>query len=117
MGSEELQLSTSHHIDASEPDADGGYDYYYEYDLYLFSLGQWTLVVRSYSDEATQASVLSIQGNATESHKGSGKASTGPRCLEFKDLKRPLVQQAKAHLQTLGKTLYWFDPRYSRQPV
>ena len=45
-----MQVEFSHHIDASEADAEGFYEYYYEYDIYRFTLGGLSLVVRSYSD-------------------------------------------------------------------
>ena len=98
-----MQVECSHHIDAGELDADGDYDYYYEYDIYRFTLGGLSLVVRSYSDTSAQASILGLEE--------AGKS----RALQFKDLQRPLVQQAKAHLQELGKQdVRWFNPRYAR---
>lgn len=103
MGTDSLQVESSHHIDASEPDAEGFYEYYYEYDIYCFTLGGLSLVVRSYSDTSAQASVLRLEE--------AGKS----RALQFKDLQRPLFQQAKAHLHTLGKQdLRWFNPKYAR---
>ncbi len=103
MVTDTLQVECTHHIDAGEQDADGFYDYYYEYDIYRFTLGDQCLVARSYSDTSTQASVLRLEE--------AGKSRT----LQFKDLQQPLVQQAKAHLQSLGKQdLRWFNPRYSR---
>ena len=82
---------------------DGYYDYYYEYDICRFTLGGLSLVVRSYSDTSDQASILGLEE--------AGKS----RALQFKDLQRPLVQQAKAHLQELGKQdVRWFNPRYAR---
>ena len=102
MPTDTLQVECSHHIDAGEQDAHGFYDYYYEYDLYRFTLGSQCLVVRSYNDTSSQASVLRLEE--------AGKS----RALQFKDLQRPLVQQAKAHLQSLGKQdLRWFNPRYA----
>ena len=41
-----MQVEFSHHIDASEADAEGFYEYYYEYDIYCFTLGGLSLVVR-----------------------------------------------------------------------
>ena len=103
MGTDSLQVESSHHIDASEPDAEGFYEYYYEYDIYCFTLGGLSLAVRSYSDSSAQASVLRLEE--------AGKS----RALQFKDLQRPLFQQAKAHLHTLGKQdLRWFNPKYAR---
>ena len=98
-----MQVECSHHIDAGELDVDGYYDYYYEYDIYRFTLGGLSLVVRSYSDTSAQASILWLEE--------AGKS----RALQFKDLQRPLVQQAKAYLQELGKQdVRWFNPRYAR---
>jgi len=31
-----MEIVKTHHIDASEPDANGWHDYYYEYDIYAF---------------------------------------------------------------------------------
>ena len=103
MSTDGLQVECSHHIDASEPDAEGFYEYYYEYDIYRFTLGNLSLVVRSYSDTSAQASVLRLET--------AGKS----RALQLKDLQRPLLLQAKAHLHTLGKQdLRWFNPKYAR---
>lgn len=103
MGVDVMQVEYSHHIDASEADAEGFYEYYYEYDIYRFTLGDLSLVVRSYSDTCEQASVLRLEE--------AGKS----RPLQSKDLKRPLVQQAREHLQSLGKQeLRWFNPRHAR---
>lgn len=98
-----MRVECSHHIDASEPDAEGFYEYYYEYDIYRFRLGNLSLVVRSYSDTSAQANVLRLEE--------AGKS----RPLQPKDLKNPLVQQAREHLQSLGKQeLRWFNPRHAR---
>ena len=61
MNTDIMQVEFSHHIDASEADAEGFYEYYYEYDIYRYTLGAQCLVVRSYSDASTQASVLRLQ--------------------------------------------------------
>ena len=103
MNTDIMQVEFSHHIDASEADAEGFYEYYYEYDIYRFTLGGLSLVVRSYSDTWEQASVLRLEE--------AGKS----RPLQPKDLQRPLVQQAREHLQSLGKQeLRWFNPRHTR---
>lgn len=103
MSADTVQVECSHHIDASEADAEGFYEYYYEYDIYRFTLGGLSLVVRSYSDTCEQASVLRLEE--------AGKS----RPLQPKDLKNPLLQQAREHLQNLGKQeLRWFNPRHAR---
>ena len=45
-----MDVQITHHVDASEPDAQGMYDYRYEYDLYTFREGGLALVARSYTD-------------------------------------------------------------------
>lgn len=102
-----MQVTVSHHIDASEPDEHGDYEYYYEYDIFLFTEGPLTLKARSYSDEGSQASLMGL-GQAGKLH-----------LLEYKDLKLPLVQQAVNHLRSLGKSeVRWLNPRYARyEPV
>ncbi|BDR11055.1 hypothetical protein CTR2_R43930 [Comamonas thiooxydans] len=103
MNTDIMRVECSHHIDASEPDAEGFYEYYYEYDIYRFRLGNLSLVVRSYSDTSAQANVLRLEE--------AGKS----RPLQPKDLKNPLVQQAREHLQSLGKQeLRWFNTRNAR---
>ncbi|MBV8247840.1 MAG: hypothetical protein JO200_05275 [Comamonas sp.] len=103
MNTDIMQVECSHHLDASEADAEGFFEYYYEYDIYRFTLDGMSLVVRSYSDTCEQASVLRLEE--------AGKS----RPLQPKDLKRPLVQQAREHLQSLGKQeLRWFNPRHAR---
>lgn len=95
-----MLVETSHHIDAGEQDADGLYDYYYEYDVYRFIDGEATLVARSYLDEPDAAHLLRIE-----------EAGVG-RLLAQADLARPLVSQALDHLRQLGKRkLSWLSGR------
>lgn len=98
-----MQIQCTHHVDAGEQDADGFYDDYYEYDIFLFTGSDLTLKARSYSDEGSQVSLMGLlQANKH-------------RALEYADLKRPLVQQAIDHLRSMGKTeVRWFNSRYSR---
>lgn len=102
-----MQVQCSHHIDASDPDANGDYEYYYEYDIFLFSEGELTLQARSYSDESRSVSLMGL--------KQAGKHRT----LEYKDLQRPLVQQAVDYMRNAGKTeVRWFNLQYARyEPV
>lgn len=103
MTPDTMQVECHHHIDAGEQDAEGFYDYYYEYDLYHFSLGGFRLVVRSYSDTSTEASLLRLEA--------AGKVQK----LQYKDLARPVVQQAVAYLHQQGKLrIRWFNPQSAR---
>jgi hypothetical protein len=98
MSTDIMQVECSHHIDASEADAEGFYEYYYEYDIYRFTLGGLSLVVRSYSDTCEQASVLRLEE--------AGKS----RPLQPKDLKsllsnrRGSISKAWASRNCAGST-------------
>lgn len=95
-----MDVAITHHIDASEPDAQGAYDYYYEYDLYRFSDGENALIARSYTDTGDEAHFLSIE------LRGDAR-----RLLEA-DLKMPLFADAAAHLRAAGKhKLSWLSGR------
>jgi hypothetical protein len=56
-----MHVERTHHIDASDRDESGSYEYYYEYDLYRFTLGGTCLVARSYADEPNEAHFLRIE--------------------------------------------------------
>lgn len=94
-----MKVEISHHVDASEPDANGMYEYRYEYDLFLFSDGRIALVARSYNNE-TEAHFLRIEVDGE------------PRLLTRADLKLPLFASAIAHLRNLGKNqINWLSGR------
>lgn len=88
-----MQVTTSHHIDASEPDADGFHSYYYEYDIYRFTLDGTSLVARSYSDTPDMAAFLSCEENETT------------RMLDGPDLNSPLLAEAARFLRARGKSV------------
>ena len=85
-----MKVDKSHHIDKSEPDADGMYEYYYEYDIYEFSEGDLKLVTRSYENES-EAHFLRLEKKGNKSF------------LSKKSLNEPLVQQAIDYLKKEGK--------------
>lgn len=89
----------SHMIDRSEPDQDGSYDWYYEYDIFRFSIDRATLVARSYVDENTEAHFLRIEID--------GKS----RPLTLGDLQSDLATDAIRHLRNSSKTtIRWLSP-------
>jgi hypothetical protein len=95
-----MLIECTRHIDASEPDADGFYDYHYEYDVYTFSDGAVCFVARSYTHEPLEAHFLRID-LVGES-----------RLLTDADLTHPLFLQARAHLLGAGKVhLHWLSGR------
>ncbi|MEP7452102.1 hypothetical protein [Phyllobacterium sp. SB3] len=97
-----MQVEISHHIDASDPDEDGNYLYYYEYDIYVFSEGDTFFSARAYTDEPDCAS---FQGKTQ-----AGKDSY----LTKDDLDHPLLLAAYNYLKKSGKTeLLWFGEEFS----
>ncbi|GGB05624.1 hypothetical protein GCM10011491_37130 [Brucella endophytica] len=95
-----MKIEVSHHIDASEPDAEGFHTYHYEYDVYRFSDGDTTYLGRAYTDEPDCASF-----------QGRSQAGRDYR-LTTHDLHHPLFNEAAEHLRKLGKTnLSWLKDR------
>jgi hypothetical protein len=95
-----MKIERTHHIDASEPDPAGMYDYYYEYDIYRFIDGGNSLTARSYVDESDAAHFLQIEIDG------------GSRLMVDKDLLHPLFLAAHAYLQAEGKLHFkWLSGR------
>jgi hypothetical protein len=88
-----MEIETSHHVDASEPDAQGFHDYHYEYDIHRFSRAGRTYFARSYVDQPGRAAFLScLEGGES-------------RMLESDDLIHPLLVAAADHLRGAGMTM------------
>ncbi|MEM9997458.1 MAG: hypothetical protein AAF809_07120 [Bacteroidota bacterium] len=88
-----------HCIEASAPDADGLYAYYYDYDRYELSAGAVVLTARTYRD-SDSGHLLSLVQQGTR------------RSLESADLDTPLAAEALARLRAQGKVnLQWFNGR------
>jgi hypothetical protein len=60
-----MEVRETHRVDSSGPDADGEYDYHYEYDLLEFVFGSRVARVRKYSDEPTLAHLLDVRNELT----------------------------------------------------
>jgi hypothetical protein len=88
----DMDVTVSHHIDASEPDADGMHEYHYEYDIHEFSRAGRTYVARSYVDEPQSVAFLSVREGGTS------------QLLRSSDLTHPLLVAAVDHLRSAGKT-------------
>ena len=94
-----MNVETTHHVDASEPDANGMYEYRYEYDVFSFSDGRVALVARSYNNEV-------------EAHFLRLEVDGAPRLLTRADLKLPLFASAAEYLRSLGKEqINWLSGR------
>jgi hypothetical protein len=102
-----MLIERYHHIDASEQDKDGFYDYYYEYDVYSFVDGPVSLMVRCYTDDSERADFQGI------------KVDGDYRGLELSDLKHPMVLAAQTLLRAEGKVLFcWLtDKGYEPMPT
>ncbi|NGN40696.1 hypothetical protein G6N74_06440 [Mesorhizobium sp. CGMCC 1.15528] len=93
-----MNVETTHHIDASDPDENGYYDYFYEYDIYRFSNEQSAFVARSYVDTPAEVHFLKCGLGSEE------------RLLTTRDLREPLFVEAFGYLRNLGKTqINWLD--------
>ena len=95
-----MKVETTHRIDAGRRDAQGRYQYYYEYDLYEFSDGAVKLLARSYVEEPDEVHFLNIGDGTTQ------------RMLTDADLRLPLAQSAARHLAEFGKKrINWLSER------
>jgi hypothetical protein len=81
------------------PDASGFYEYYYEYDLFEFQLGELKLHGRAYADEPAEAHLLALEVNENRAF------------LTAADLLGTLCRAAGQYFRDAGKTdLHWLDP-------
>ena len=95
-----MHVERTHHVDASEPDEAGMYDYFYEYDIYRFTDGPTCVVARSYAHEPDEAHFLRVE---IEGHS---------RPMTDADFLDPLVFAAQGHLRAIGKVrLSWLSDR------
>ena len=86
-----MQIEITHHVETSEPDADGNFAWHYEYDLFRFTEKGLTLVARSYTSDPEQAHFLRVESSGRH------------RMLTPKDLSSALLQEAKRFLGKAGK--------------
>ena len=56
-----MNVTKSHHIDASELNERGKYDYYYAFTSYVFAQDGMLIFARSYDDEPKVASFAGMQ--------------------------------------------------------
>jgi hypothetical protein len=77
-----MDVRVTHHIDKSEQGPDGLYDYYYEYDLFEFDLGNGRLArARRYmEDEPDAMSILGIE--ETQNPNGFGEFYDAPEAAQ-----------------------------------
>jgi hypothetical protein len=92
-----MTISKTHHIDASEPNEQGTYDYYYAYTVYVFAQADVEYTARSYDDEPQKVAFVGKGVNGTT------------RRIVANDLNSPLFTQAVRYLKTSeGKGSFWF---------
>jgi hypothetical protein len=95
-----MHVHTSHHVDASEQDSEGFYDYYYEYNILVFSEGEVSLVARSYIDKPGEVHFLRIEAHGER------------RRLTQSDMNGTLAVESVAYLREHGKTeINWLSGR------
>lgn len=93
-----MRVSVDRHVDASDTDADGLHDWYYEYDVYRFSRGGRSFVARVYTDEPEKTAFLSCELKIFGFRRH--------RLLSDADLRSSLFKAAVAHLRALGMTSF-----------
>ncbi|MFT4065614.1 hypothetical protein [Paraburkholderia sp.] len=88
-----MEVTATHHIDSSEPDENGMYDYYYEYDIYEFTDGNISYIARSYIDEPLDAHFLKMKADGEHEW----------RIMGDRDRDTPLFTDAVTYLRGKGK--------------
>ncbi|HEY0597010.1 hypothetical protein [Sphingopyxis sp.] len=91
-----MRVNVDHYVDASDPDADGLHDWYYEYDIYRFSQAGRSFVARAYTDEPRKVAFLA--------HEVKILGFRRHRLLNSADLRSSLFVAALAHFRRLGMT-------------
>lgn len=100
-----MDIEVTHHVDSSEADADGSFDYRYEYDLIRLAEGENAFVARSYTSEPREAHFLRFESEGIQS----------PICEAH--LQTPLFREAFRFLKNTGKTnVAWLGP-HGYEPV
>ena len=96
-----MKVEKSHHIDCSEKDENGLYDYYYEYDIYRFIENDIAFIVRRYTDEENNAHFLRKEIQGKRQH------------LKPEDLNNSLFKEAVNHLKSENiSKIEWLDDEY-----
>ena len=99
-----MTISKTHHIDASDPNAEGQYNYHYAYTTYVFTHNGVEYTARSYDDEPDKVAIVGKSVRA--------KAQT----ISAGDLNTPLFTQALHHLKTIeGKQSFWYLDLLNKQ--
>lgn len=87
-----MNIHRSQHVDKSDLDENGEYDYYYEFEIFEFEEHGEKIVARSYADAPAEAYFIRIESK--------GKART----LVSDDLKTALFKGATRYLEEQGKS-------------
>jgi hypothetical protein len=89
-----MEVIKTHHIDKSEKDDKGFYEYYYEYDMYEFKEEDTLYRVRSYVDTPEEAHFLRKDVNGTR------------KSLTTSDFNTPFFKSTILYLKAEGKTKF-----------
>jgi hypothetical protein len=84
-----MKVNKTHHIDKSEPDENGMYDFYYDYHIYEFSEGKTKLVARSYKGD-------------NEAHFLRKEIDGEKAFIDLADLESSLLSSAVEYLKNEG---------------
>lgn len=94
-----MEITSTRHIEKSEPDENGVHDYCYEYDIYEFSENGLSYIARSYTDNPLEAHILKKKNDSRWRIFGKAKY----KILGKADFQNPLFIEAVAYLRKQGK--------------
>ena len=94
-----MKVEKTHHIEASEPNEDGSYDYHYEFHQIRIAVGEEVLIARSYVEQPEEVVLMCIERNGALED------------ISWKDLSGPLLTQALAYLRGEEySSIRWVEP-------
>jgi hypothetical protein len=88
-----MEVTVTHHIDCSDRDESGLYEYYYEYDIFEFTGKYVAYIARAYVDEPGEAHFLKVKGDGDEDW----------RIMIERDKDDSLFKEAVEYLKNTGK--------------
>lgn len=94
-----VAITIKHCVDSSGPDSDGFYEFYYDYETFVFELEKESVSGKRYSDTQEEASFTRITD------------LDGERYIESRDFEKELLRSAISYLKARGaETITYLDP-------
>ncbi|MBY6192152.1 hypothetical protein KUV22_17165 [Microbulbifer agarilyticus] len=93
-----VSITVTRCIDSSGPDSNGAYEFYYDYETFVFELGDESISGKKYADTPEEASLIRIKERGKE------------RLFENADFKKELVKVSISYLKANGaKSVKYLD--------